>query len=607
MALTRSTFALVLLLFVSACSTAGPGPLPEPAPAPEPVTLYPDEDVEEGSAALEEAGLSGEDEGEGAIGARVDSSAPQLKLDAAADLGPPGSFLYPASGELPEGIQREVEGFVEKLTEGNARSNLEKWLEREAEWGDWVRSELRAAELPEELVYLAMIESGFHPTIVSHAGATGMWQFMPATARLSGLRVDSWVDERRDPEKATAAAIRHLSELYGETGDWALSAAAYNAGLGRVTRAQARAEADRRDYFSLTLDGRLPRETRNYVPIMLAAAWVDRHRSDFGLPERVVRERPQVDSLAVDGRTRLSVVAEGLGLDHDELKSLNPRLVRGAVPPEGAMVRVPVQTDTAGLGVYLAGLDRDQRLLPDWIETTYSVRSGDSWWAIARRHDTSVDRLRRLNPRRGDIIHPGDRLVVRRVASYDTGRGVPAREAVARDAVARTAAVDPTPTPTPAPVPVEESTTRTRASARPAEARMATPRSAEAGSASEARSAEKESSGRTAAPPASTPPSPVRTDYVVRPGDTMTGVARRLGVSVEQLAAWNGMSDPRPLRAGERLRVAPPVIEYIVQPGDTMTGIALLYQVSVEDLAEWNSMANPRPLRAGEMLVVRPE
>lgn len=453
--MTRS-FRLTGLLTAILFSACGIGPRQPTAPPTAGGAPPVSEELDEGSAGLEEAGLEDGLEGD----------APRTDVEEEGGLRTPAAFLYPGDGELPEVVQRQVEQFVHAFTEGRARETYRRWLEREAVWGDWVRAQLRAADLPEDLVYLAMIESGFHPTAVSHAGATGMWQFMAATGRMSGLRIDDWVDERRDPEAATRAAIRHLAELYDATGDWALSAAAYNAGLGRVSRAQA--GQPRTDYFSLSIAERLPRETRNYVPIMLAAAWIDAHRAEFGLPPREATARPAVDTLAAAGRVRLSVLARGLGLSHETLKTLNPHLLRGAVPPSGGAVLVPAATDTTGLGSHLASLTPEERLLPDWMETYYAVRSGDSWWAIARRHDTTVDRLRALNPKRGSVIHPGDRLVVRRVAAYDT-------------------------------TPV------------------------------------------------------IR--YTVQPGDTMTGVARRYQVTVDELAEWNRMANPRPLRAGETLVV----------------------------------------------------
>lgn len=530
MAITRWIPALALALLLSACATDPRGPTGPSGPA--------GEEVAPGSAGLEEAGLEGELPDEFYV--------PRIDLEELPSPRTPGGFLYPRTGELPEPIQRQVEQFVHAFTEGRARETYRQWLEREAVWGDWIRAELRRADLPEDLVYLAMIESGFRRTAVSHAGATGMWQFMTSTARLSGLRIDDWVDERRDPEAATRAAIRHLSELFEATRDWALSAAAYNAGLGRVTRAGAGERAN--DYFSLSLAGRLPRETSNYVPIMLAAAWVDAHRSLYGLPPREAQPRPAVDSIPVDGRTRLSALAEGLGLSRETLKSFNPHLLRGAVPPSGGIVRVPAATDTTGLGHHLAALSRDQRLLPDWLETRYTVRSGDSWWTIARRHDTTVSRLRALNPKRGDVIHPGDRLLVRRVAAYDTGGRAVAAETVAAS--------------------------RPSAPSEPSSKRAPVPRL----------------DGDSA--------------YTVKSGETMSGIAQRLGVPLATLTDWNDMAEARALRVGETLRVAPPVIHYTVRPGDTMTAVARRYRVTVDDLAEWNRMPKPRPLRIGETLVV---
>ena len=526
----------VALVLLSACATAGPGAGGGADPA--------DADtVGTASAGLEEAGL--------ADGLSDEFVVPKVELEELPAPRTPGGFLYPRGAGLPDPIQREVEQFIHAFAEGRAARTYRLWLEREAIWGDWIRAQLRSADLPEDLVYLAMIESGFHPTAVSHAGATGMWQFMAPTARISGLRVDSWIDERRDPVAATRAAIRHLGDLYDATGDWALAASAYNAGLTRVTRAQARSEDD--DYYSLSMARLLPRETRNYVPIILAAAWLDAHRPAFGLPPRKPGTPPVPDSIAVEGRTRLSALAGALTVPADTLKAYNRHLVRGAVPPDGGFVRVPAGTDTTGLKGHLASLSREERLLPDWLETRYTVRSGDSWWAIARRHDTTVDRLRRLNPRRGDVIHPGDRVVVSRVAAYDR----PGRIPVAAGPTAR--------------------------ATRPAEPE---PRASATASASA---------------PA---PAPGDEAYTVKAGDTMTGLARRLGVSPGALAEWNDMPAPRPLRTGETLRLAPPAIRYTVRAGDTMTALARRYRVSIDDLAKWNRMGKPRPLRLGEVLLV---
>ena len=531
---TRWTLPAILVV-LSACATAGPGAGGAGDPHPDTIGAA--------SAGLEEAGLTD--------GLSDEFVVPRVELEELPAPRTPGGFLYPRGAGLPTPIQREVERFIHAFTEGRAARTYRLWLEREEVWGDWIRAELRSADLPEDLVYLAMIESGFHPTAVSHAGATGMWQFMAPTARISGLRVDSWIDERRDPVAATRAAIRHLGDLYDATGDWALAASAYNAGLTRVTRAQARNESD--DYYSLSMARLLPRETRNYVPIILAAAWLDAHRPAFGLPPREPGTPPVADSIAVEGRTRLSALASALTVPDDTLKAFNRHLVRGAVPPDGGFVRVPVGTDTTGMTGYLASLSREERLLPDWMETRHTVRSGDSWWAIARRHDTTVDRLRRLNPRYGDVIHPGDRLVVRRVAAYDR----PGRIPVA--AGATTHATTP---------------------------------------------AEAEPRASAAAPATGPAPAPGDETYTVKAGDTMTGIARRLGVSPGTLAEWNDMQAPRRLRTGETLRLAPPAIRYTVRAGDTMTALARRYRVSVDDLAKWNRMGKPRPLRLGEVLLV---
>jgi membrane-bound lytic murein transglycosylase D len=200
--------------------------------------------------------------------------------------------------------------------------------------------------MPEDLVYLSMIESGFNPNARSRVNAVGLWQFMAPTARGYGLRVDDYVDERRDPEKSTDAALRYLRDLHEQLGSWYLAAAAYNGGDGRVSRALA-AETGRRkgeseeDFWRIR--HRLPRETREYVPLMLAAALVGKQPEKYGLGE-VERWMPlRADTVSVPGGTELGTVARAAGVDEHEVTRLNPHLVRKMTPPgkKAFSVRIP--------------------------------------------------------------------------------------------------------------------------------------------------------------------------------------------------------------------------------------------------------------------------
>ena len=197
--------------------------------------------------------------------------------------------------------------------------------------------------MPEDLLYLAMIESGFSPAATSRVSASGVWQFMGPTAREYGLEITRYVDERRDPVKATDAALDYLEDLYQRYDSWYLAAAAYNAGPGRVSRVLRRhAEGrygDEQIYWEIITH--LPRETREYVPKILAATILARDAEAYGF--RVEAAEPyHFERVWVPGATRLSLVAEALGLPAARIRELNPHLIRGMTPPGGSFpLRVP--------------------------------------------------------------------------------------------------------------------------------------------------------------------------------------------------------------------------------------------------------------------------
>jgi membrane-bound lytic murein transglycosylase D len=190
-----------------------------------------------------------------------------------------------------------------------------------------------------------MIESGFNPNALSTAQAVGLWQFVAGTARMYGLRVDGYVDERRDPERATDAALEYLQDLHGQFGAWNLAAAAYNTGEYRVAQAMRAVTGSVRgsenDFWRIR--GQLPSETREYVPLMYAAALIGREPQKYGL-EGVERLLPvEVEAVPVPGGTSLERVARAVGVSVEDLRELNGHLVRGSTPPGGAYpVKVPV-------------------------------------------------------------------------------------------------------------------------------------------------------------------------------------------------------------------------------------------------------------------------
>ncbi|TVP53756.1 MAG: hypothetical protein EA351_14565 [Gemmatimonadales bacterium] len=244
---------------------------------------------------------------------------------------------------LPMEVNERVERWVNRFLNQD-REGFEEYLVREGLYGAMIRDKLRSRDMPEQLLYLAMIESGFSPAATSPVAASGIWQFMGATARGYGLVVDGWVDERRDPVRATDAALDYLEELYAEFGSWYLAAAAYNAGPARVQQAMRQsgvsAETDEAVYW--TIIDRLPRETREYVPKILAAALLAEQAEHFGFD--VEQSLPYLfDRVVVPGGIALSEIAASLELPTSLLREMNPHLIRGATPPgRSVLVRVPV-------------------------------------------------------------------------------------------------------------------------------------------------------------------------------------------------------------------------------------------------------------------------
>lgn len=259
---------------------------------------------------------------------------------------------------LPMEVNDRVEHWVRRFL-GRDRVTFEEYLVREGLYGGMIRDRLRQRGMPEQLLYLAMIESGFSPTATSPMAASGVWQFMGPTARAFGLTVDSWVDERRDPVRATDAALDYLEELHEEFGSWYLAAAAYNAGAGRVKQALRRSGVagggDERLYWQII--EHLPRETRSYVPKLLAAALLAEEPEHFGF--EVERSLPYLfDQVLVPPSTPLRRVAEVLDISPSLMSELNPHLIRGHTPPDRSfMVRVPMGTSQK----VVAALSRNPR------------------------------------------------------------------------------------------------------------------------------------------------------------------------------------------------------------------------------------------------------
>lgn len=285
-----------------------------------------------------------------------------------------------------EEVQRYIGRFLTR-----ERAFIERGLKNAEIYLPTVKKLFLGQGLPEELVYLPIIESAFSPRAVSRAGASGMWQFMPSTARWQGLRIDFWVDERRDPVKSTSKAIAHLRYLYGYYEDWALALAAYNAGMGSINLAVKRAHS--RDFWVLAGSGYIKRETREYVPRFIASALIAQNPERFGFTLKENTRFTDHEVLEIDKTLDLTVFSTSASIPLGTLQFLNPELKR-LITPVGRRysLRIPKDRFADALRVY------HELPAEDLVGVTrYTVRYGDTLGEIAQRYDTGVALLGHLN------------------------------------------------------------------------------------------------------------------------------------------------------------------------------------------------------------------
>jgi membrane-bound lytic murein transglycosylase D len=310
------------------------------------------------------------------------------------------------SADVPVDYRPEVlESIRYFLTDG--REVFKLWLSRSGVFTPLIQEALLEAELPQDLVYKAMIESGFNPRAYSRAGASGLWQFVAATAPLYGLKRNCWIDERRDPEKSTHAAIRHIKHLYRLFEDWRLVIAAYNCGQGRLSRIIEKSGT--RDFWKLK---GLPRETRNHVPRFMAALILSKDPEWFGFTDVVYRAPFSYDLVAVSEWIDLSLAADCAGTSFESLKALNPELRAGYTPAPPVRrvyhLRVPAGSKDRFLTNY-ARVPSNRKV--QMVE--YRVRHGDTVSGIANQMQVNtravMDANAIKNPRR---LRVGTRLKI---------------------------------------------------------------------------------------------------------------------------------------------------------------------------------------------------
>jgi membrane-bound lytic murein transglycosylase D len=313
--------------------------------------------------------------------------------------------LKTTQSDLPLTLNDTVAGYINYFST-RGRGYLEHGYVRSGRYREMILKTLKDEGVPQDLIYLAQAESGFHPLALSHAGARGMWQFMMIRAVDYGLSRNWWVDDRLDPVKSTRAAARHLRDLYKQFGDWYLAMAAYNSGPGTVQRAVER--TGYADYWQLYRRGVLPAETRNYVPIILAMTIMSKNPTQYGL-DRLTQDAPlPFDSITIRYPVDLRLVAECADTSVATLQELNPSLLRLTTPKDKPFeLRLP-EGAKEKFREAIAAIPADMRV---WWRY-HRVTSGDTLTAIARKYHTTVAAIERVNDLRGEDLHVESKLII---------------------------------------------------------------------------------------------------------------------------------------------------------------------------------------------------
>jgi membrane-bound lytic murein transglycosylase D len=431
-----------------------------------------------------EAGAAKGEAGEGRI-----ALIPELQLSLA---------QLQAEYDIPIDVNASVVAYIRFFQSPVARAHFVKWLGRSHRYIPRYRAILKDEGLPEDTVYLAMIESGFGNFAYSRAKASGPWQFIAATGRLFGLKNDFWVDERRDPEKSAVAAARYLKKLFEQTGDWRLAWAGYNAGVGRIFKAREKGFSEFWEMAAVKGKKVLREETKGYVPKLMAAAIIAKHPAAFGFTDEEIERQAwaEYEEVSIPSATLLTVVAKAAGVTERDIIDLNPELRRACTPPRAYKIKIPRESADAFAEAW-------PQLQPK-IRLTFAghvVRRGDTLSSIAHRYGVPVQGILEMNGMKGPHrLRVGQELMIPRPIG---SAAVAARE----------------------PEPRAEPVRAPRA--------------------------------RTVAVAMRVPADRARSTLRVKAGDTLWSISQRYGVQLTELCRWNGIKNPRrhKLIAGSQLVV----------------------------------------------------
>ncbi|MBC8124773.1 MAG: LysM peptidoglycan-binding domain-containing protein [Candidatus Kapabacteria bacterium] len=490
----------------------------------------------------------------------VDASRPTVETIVVSEPEPPSSI---PETTIPltynESVQKNINFFTQRL----GRKFMKISLERTGRWFDFIKSIAREEKVPEEIAHLAIVESGLNPNAFSRARAMGMWQFMQPTGEEYDLNVTYWIDERRDPEKSTRAAMRFLKDLYNDLGDWHLALAAYNCGGGNVRRAIRKSGIEKPNFWQI--QPFLPRETQQYVPGFIATTLIASNRELYGFPDDSLhfKEPFQYESAKITESVQLSVLARCCDITLDSLKELNPELVRGCTPPTGTyLLKLYPGTSEAFNKRYAMLTDQEKR---PWVN--HKVARGETLASISRRYGVSGSEIAEVNGLSGykTKLRRGSNLRV----PVSSRRVEPAESAIT------TKVVTP-PINTPDILPMGATATDKR--------------------------------------------QVLTSKYVVRSGDNLSSIARKSNVRIADIRNWNNLPyDQENIRIGDTLIVSitdsptnkgaaverlaiTRTIQHTVRKGETLIGLADDYGTTPERVRQLNRLKPKSALKAGQRI-----
>jgi len=421
------------------------------------------------------------------------------------------------------------------------RKTFAKWLKRAELYLPYILKIFRQYNIPDDLAFLPFGESGFNPRAYSRAGAAGIWQFMPATARKYGLTVNWWIDERLDPFRSTIAAAKYLSDLYKMFGDWYLALAAYNAGEGKISKALKRSKKD--NFFHIAKPRYLRLETRMYVPKFMAILKIVKNLDKLGFEPLCVDNKNLPARVFVKEGTDLYTFARKLGVSWKKFRKWNPHFRRYVTPPGVvSIIYVPKSLEARA-----KNLIRTKIIRPYGGLYRYKIKRGDSWWRISRRFGVPIKILKRINRTNRNLLRPGRSILIPKSKRFYL-------------AFKKTNKISLT------------------------KGRRWTNR---------------------------------RGNYVVKPGDTLWDIAKRFKVSLKTILVANRLNKRSIIRPGMKLYIpitdykslksaqrALKQILYRVKKGDNLWGIARKFGVTTNQLLTWNNLKKNSRIYPGDKIKI---